>query len=88
MENIITLADGTEIRDTTILTIGGGLILYARSGQTLGSLFETLRDPERTGTITARQYGEETEYRGYTHLWFVREEEAGLITAGLREENP
>lgn len=70
MEKKLILADGTEIEGGHVLEAGTGsaLCFYLRNDMTLAEAFALMNDPEKTRTIRALRYGEETVYTGYTYL--------------------
>ena len=84
MDEKLTLNDGTIIEGGTVLQVDLNLFVYIQNGSGIRGVFEQLVEPEKTGRITAAQYGTETIYDGYTRLMSVRDEGNGQITAVLR----
>lgn len=83
MNETLTLSDGTQLAGHCI-EADGALWVYLEKAP-LGDLFPVLNDPEKTQAIRANWYGAETEYRGYNHLFCIREE-IDQVNAGLRKK--
>ena len=83
MNEVLILNDGTELAGH-LLESGEKLYLYV-TGVTLREAFELLDDPEKTKAIRAERYGAQSEYKGYKHLFCIREE-ADQVSAGLRKK--
>lgn len=83
MNETLILNDGTQLNGHAIET-DGTLWLYLNAG-TMGDVFSLLNDPEKTKVIKASQYGAEKAYKGYKHLFCIREETT-QISAGLRKK--
>ena len=74
MNEKLTLADGTEIAGAHVMEDGAALWFYVLDGMTMAEVFALVNDPEKTGRITARRFGEETVYSGYTDLRSIRKD--------------
>lgn len=87
MDETLRLSDGTVMNGHALLT-GSDLLLYI-TGWTLADAYPLLSDGAKVNHITEDRFGEKTTYDGYRHLFFIREELSGMLTAGLRkvEEN-
>ena len=83
MDETLRLNDGTLLNGHALLT-GNDLLLYI-SGMTLAEAYPLLSDEGKVNHITEDRYGEKTTYDGYRHLFFIREELSGMLTAGLRK---
>lgn len=83
MNETLTLRDGTQLAGHCIET-DGTLWIYLEKAP-LGDLFPALNDPEKTKAIRAERYGAQSEYKGYKHLFCIREE-ADQVSAGLRKK--
>lgn len=82
----VTLADGRVFESTTVLEFDGNLFLYIRDeDETLKTVFDELYGTGNSATVTARRYGEDRVYTGYTELASLRKEPDGQITVGLRK---
>lgn len=84
MGEILILNDGTRLMPAHATLAGGTLWIYLDGQVTLAEAFELLNDPEKTGKITADEYGSITEYTGYTDLYCIRREDYGQVNAGLK----
>ena len=78
----VTLNDGSVYEGNCILT-ENALLVYLEH-KTLAEGFAILGDPEKTCVIRCNQYGQETKYSGYTHLYTLSENMGGMLSAGLR----
>lgn len=86
MDEYIILADGMEIQGAHILPLNAdSIIVYVKGGATMAQMFSWFGDFNRTRSIRAYQYGEESERNGYTELYALRLENDGLATACLRK---
>ena len=85
MDETLTLNDGTIIMESHILVVNQDVFLYINNGMRLAEAFELLNDPEKTKVIIADQYGEKTVYRGYNHLYAIKEEIDTLLTACIKK---
>ena len=84
MQEKLTLNDGTELSGHAHTD---GLFLYVYlMNNTMTASFPLLNAPEKTSHITGNQYGQITEYTGYTHLKSISEESGGMVSAVLRRE--
>lgn len=86
--NTITLNDGTVLEDASVLNMSGSLCFFVRNGMTMAEVFGLFNDPEKTGTITVTQYGQEKTYEGYTDLNMIQKDDAqvsGILTKMRRE---
>lgn len=79
----LTLNDGTVLNGHA-LESDGVLWVYLDEG-TLTNSFPILNDPDKTIRIHEDRYGELTDYVGYRHLFCIREEDGGMLSAGLRK---
>jgi len=85
MDEYIVLGDGARVGDTHILAAGDSIIIYATGGKSLGWMYRTFSNKQKTGEITGVRAGEETRWTGYTELYAVRVESKRLTTACLRK---
>lgn len=74
-----TMLDGKAIRD-------GDVLWVYLDGTKMADAYPELSAEEKTEKITANEYGEITEYTGFTYLFSMREEMSGTLSAGLRRE--
>lgn len=81
----LTLNDGTEIPDGYAIENSGALMVFI-PGMALADGFALLNNPENTSRIRAEQYGQETTFSGFNHLYSLREESGGLLSAGIRKK--
>ena len=70
--NTIALNDGTVLENAGILDINGSLCFFVRNGMPMAEVFGLFNDPEKTGTITVTQFGQEKTYEGYTDLTMIQ----------------
>ena len=85
MNQKLTLNDGTVFSPAHAFAAGGTLWIYIDDPEvTLAEAFEQLNDPEKTGKITADEYGSISEYTGFTDLYCIRREDYGQVNAGLK----
>lgn len=82
MPEIIRLNDGTEYNGSIMYT-EEALWLFLPAGQ-LAPYFEKLNNPENTATITHINWGKETVYSGYNHLYWIKEEPNKMVSVGLK----
>lgn len=85
MDMTLELNDGTMLDGSYAIKSGGVLWVYVYAEIGFVELFQLLNDPEKTGTITARQGGVTNEYQGFMELFCIRKEDGGFISAGLRK---
>ena len=83
MEETLKLNDGTKLGGHALLS-DGTLWIYLDSS-TMADAFPLLNDPEKTKRITETRWGEKTVFTGYSHLFCIREESEGMLSAGLRK---
>ena len=83
MQEKLTLNDGTELEGHAIES-NGVLYIYMYN-ITFADVFELLIVPEKTERIDMVRYGNETVFTGYNHLFCLREESGGMISAGLKK---
>jgi hypothetical protein len=83
MEEKLTLNDGTELTNSSVILSGFTLYFYL-SGITMADAFALMNDQEKTAKITAIQYGRQTEYTGFTDLRCITHEDNDQITGSLR----
>ena len=83
MDETLKLTDGTVLSGHALLS-GNDLLLYI-TGMTLADGYPVLSDEAKVNHITEDRFGEKTTYDGYRHLFFIREELSGMLTAGLRK---
>ena len=83
MDEKLKLVDGTVLEGRTALS-ADDLILYI-IGMSLADGYPLLSDEAKVKKIIADSFGEITIYTGFVHLFFIREEMNGLLTAGLRK---
>lgn len=74
MSETLTFMDGTEIVGAHVMEDGAALWFYVQGGMTMAEVFALTNDPEKTGEITARRFGEKTVYSGYTDLRSIRKD--------------
>jgi len=84
MEEKLRLNDGSEIPGRAIPS--GDVLYVYLDNCTMDEGYPILSDPAKTRRIEAFSYGDRTEYKGYTHLFCLREESMGVLSAGLRKE--
>lgn len=75
--------DGTEAAGH-VLEANGSLFLYIDQG-TIAEWYPVLSDAEKTRKILVIQFGETTKYTKWTHLFCMREEVGGMLSAGLKK---
>lgn len=85
MNQILILNDGTRLFDSHVIQDGTVLWVYLNKSLTLAEAFGVLNDPERTVRIVANEYGQENEYEGFTDLFYIRKEDNGQVSAGLKK---
>jgi len=85
MDQILTLNDGTRLFPAHAIEDGYVLWVYIDGGITLNAAFELLSDSDKTGKITANNYGSIAEYTGFTDLFCIRREDNGQVNAGLKK---
>ena len=83
MEKLI-LNDGTELSGHA-LELDGILWMYLNATD-LPTGYAYMSSPEKTRKIVAMQDGECREYAGYNHLFCIREESGGMLSAGLKAD--
>jgi len=81
----LTLNDGTTLEPAHAIEAGGVLWIYLDGGIEMAAAFELLNDPEKTGRITADDFGAVELYEGYTDLFCIRKEITGQVNAGLKK---
>ena len=81
----LTLNDGTVLNDSYCYGDGNILWVYIGSEYTLTEAFDALIIPENTDHIVCNQYGVETVFDGYNHLFSIAEE-SGRVSAGIKKE--
>lgn len=83
MSETITLNDGTILNGYCIESSG---ILWCYMYQvSLAEAFELLIEPVKTKKINVNRNGQKTIFTGYKHLFCIREEDDGMISAGLKK---
>lgn len=82
MPEKLTLSNGAEIAGHAQET-DDVLFLYMY-GITLAEAFALLIEPENTMRILEERGGTETVHEGFGHLYSVREESGGMISAGIK----
>ena len=82
---MLTLNDGTELTPAHAVAVNGILWVYLDNGITLADAFALLNDPEKTAVIRMNEYGQESEFDGYTDLFCIRREDDGQVNAGIRK---
>ena len=80
MNELLTFANGAEVMGHMLED--GALWLYLEEISFSGA-YELLSDPANTATITGERRG---SVSGYNHLFSLREESPGRISAGIRKE--
>ena len=80
MPGNILLNDGTELEGSVMQDES---TLWIDAEGTFRSVCKSLMDPVKTGKITVREYGVINEYKGFTHLFYLRETDGEKISAGL-----
>ena len=85
MDDYIVLGDGAKITNAHVLEAGDSIIIYAMGGKSLGWMYRTFSNREKTASITGARAGEEQTWEGYTELYAVRVESKRLTTACLRK---
>lgn len=83
MPGTIVLNDGTELSGNA--AEDGNILWLDIADSTFADVFGLLLDPENTETITVDQYNARTEYRGFTHLFYLREQTGVKVSAGLEK---
>lgn len=83
MEEKLVLNDGTELAGH-VLETNGVLFVYLYD-KTLAEGYPLLSVPEKTRVIVATRYGQEKTYTGYNHLYCIKEEYGGMLSAGLQK---
>lgn len=83
MNETFTLKDGT-VMNGYVIESDGVLFVYMFE-TTFQDAFNLLIDPAKTERIDASKGTHEIIYTGYNHLYSVREESNGLVTAGLKK---
>ena len=81
----ITLYDGTVVENAYCVLLTENQLGVYMPGLNLVEGYGTLCDPQAVSVISAEQYGQTTVYTGFTHLFSLREEPGGLLSAGLRK---
>lgn len=79
----LTFTDGTVIENSHVLLDGNNLFFYIQTEMSLAEAFNIVVDPEKTASITALRFGEETVYEGYTDLCSISKD-FGQISGRLR----
>jgi len=62
-----------------------GILWMYMYGITMPEAFEELIEPENIIEITENRQGQETTFTGYNHLFCIREETGGMVSAGLKK---
>ena len=75
--------DGTEAAGH-VLEAGESLYIYIDQGK-IAEWYPVLSDPEKAKKIEAIQFGETTKYTKWIHLFCLREEIGGMLSAGLKK---
>lgn len=83
MNETFTLKDGTVINGYVIES--DGILFVYMFETTMTEAFVLLNDPTKTERIDASKGMHEIIYTGYNHLYSVREESNGMVTAGLKK---
>ena len=81
----LTLNDGTVLEDSYAMADGNTLWVYIGAAYDMVQAFHSLYYPAKTESMTCNQYGAETVFEGYTHLFCISEEPGGRISAGLKK---
>lgn len=80
----ITLADGTVLEKSHVIVDENRLFFYIQNGMSMAAVFALMNDPEKTVTISALQYQQETVCEGYTDLRSISRD-AGQISGMLQK---
>ena len=81
----LTLNNGSVLNDSYCYASDNTLWVYISNEYTLSQAFMLLSYPENTEHIVCNQYGVETVFDGYTHLYSITEETDGRISAGIKK---
>ena len=81
----LILNDGTEIENASALLVSGTLFLYLGTSENMVQAFDLLIDPDMTERITYQEFDTVKVFDNYTDLVFIRKEDDGSISAGLKE---
>ena len=79
----LKLNDGTEFSGH-VLETDGVMYVYAET-MTMAEGWLLLSDPEKTCRIEETRYGHTTIHEGWNHLFCMREEQGGMLSAGLKK---
>ena len=80
----LTLNDGTVINGHGFES--DGILWLYMYDITLTAAFDALNVPAKTQKIMENQGGQTTVFSGYNHLFCIREESGGMISAGLKHQ--
>lgn len=83
MDETITLNNGVIINGY-VLESDGVIYMYLYE-ISMQNAFNLLIFPQNTVRMVANRNGEVTTIEGYNHLFFVREEYGGMISAGMKK---
>lgn len=81
----LKLNDGTELAGHALET-DGVMYLYIEH-MSMAEGWPLLSDPEKTGRIEETRYGRTAVHTGWNHLFCMREELGGMLSAGLKRVN-
>ena len=86
---ILTLNDGTVIRNADTILAVVGLWIHIRSGLTLFEAFSIFSDTGKTSRIVSNKVephkpDDPITYEGYTNLFSIKAEDDGTIVVGLK----
>lgn len=86
MEQKITLADGTVIQNAYAMPVNGDLFIYINSTEMdIRDVWSLLSNVRKTKRIRSQAFGEDITYQKYTDIYFIRREDNGSMSAGLRK---
>lgn len=85
MDRMLKLNDGSILENSYAIEASGRLWIYVYGETGMVELFRLLSNPGKTQKITGNQYGAETVWTGYTDLFYIRSEDDGSFSAGLRK---
>ena len=81
----LTFNNGTVLNDSYCYAANNVLWVYISNEYTLSYAFALLSNPENMGHVVCNQYGVETVFDGYTHLYSIAEETDLRISAGIKK---
>lgn len=83
MNEAFTLKDGTVVNGHVIES--DNILFVYMYGVAMQDAFNLLIDPGKTEEISAGEGEQRIVYSGYNHLFCIREEGGGMISAGLKK---